>query len=202
MKKVLNLFAHPGQRHSTVNVKLADAVKTIDQITHVDLYARYPRFNIDIDAEQQALLEHDIIVLQFPVFWYSMPSLLKEWLDLVLEFGFAYGAQGNKLAGKWMLPVLTAGGMQDTYQTSGSNRHTIRELFSPLEQTAHLCQMTYIPPMVLFGSLGAKTEDRLEPHIKQYRDVMLALRDDRFDLQQALKRDLLLDESPPILEGA
>lgn len=202
MKKVLNLFAHPGQRHSTVNIKLAEAVQSIDQITFIDLYARYPRFNIDIDAEQQLLLEHDIIVFQFPVFWYSMPSLLKEWIDLVLEYGFAYGTGGDKLAGKWLLPVLTAGGMQDAYQTNGSNHHTIRTLFSPLEQTARLCQMTYIPPLVLFGSLRADSEGRVDPHMKQYLEVLLAMRDDHFDLQQALNRELLLDAPLPILEGS
>ncbi len=202
MKKVLNLFAHPGQRHSTVNIKLSETIKSIDQITYIDLYAQYPRFNIDIDVEQQNLLKHDIIVLQFPVFWYSMPSLLKEWIDLVLEYGFAYGDGGDKLAGKWLLPVLTAGGMKDAYQTNGSNRHTIRTLFSPLEQTARLCQMIYIPPVVLFGSLRAHSEGRVEPHISQCRDILLAMRDDRFDLTQALNRELLLEAPLPILNGA
>lgn len=201
IKKVMVIYAHPGQRHSTVNTELAAAAACVENITFVDLYARYPRFDIDIDKEQQALLDHDIIVLQFPVFWYSMPSLLKEWIDLVLEFGFAYGTDGDKLVGKWLLPAITAGGTQDAYQPDGANRFSIRTLFSPLEQTAYLCQLQYIPPLVLFGALRANQEARVEPYAQTYKQLLEMLRDERFDLPNALNRELLLDTPLPTLKG-
>ena len=88
-KKVLILFAHPSQNRSEINVPLFNASKGFDHVTTVDLYAEYPNFRIDIDKEQQRLRDHDVIVFMFPLYWYSTPSLLKEWQDLVLEYGCA-----------------------------------------------------------------------------------------------------------------
>ena len=99
VRRVLLLLAHPSLDRSEVNRPMADAVAGIDGITLVDLYAEYPDFQIDIDREQQRLLEHDVIVFQHPLYWYSTPAILKEWQDLVLEHGFAYGSGGTALQG-------------------------------------------------------------------------------------------------------
>jgi putative NADPH-quinone reductase len=198
MTKVLVLFAHPGQRHSRINVDMARVAQTTRDISFVDLYAEYPRFNINIGTEQQRLLEHSVIIFQFPVYWYSTPSLLKEWQDLVLEYGFAYGPAGNKLAGKLLLPIVTAGGTEQAYRFSGSNSFPLRTLLSPLEQTANLCQMQYIPPFVLFASLKARTDGRVQTHLDQYRSLLEALRDERLDIDTALQRELLSDNALPI----
>jgi len=111
MNKVLILFAHPDQPMSKVNLRMFEAAKMLDGITAIDLYGLYPRFKVDIEAEQQRLLAHDLIIFQFPIYWYSTPALLKEWQDLVLEHGFAYGKGGSKLAGKSLLiaPERTIG---------------------------------------------------------------------------------------------
>ena len=98
--KVLVLYAHPAQQHSRVNAAMALVAQNIDGISFVDLYAKYPRLDLNIEAEQQRLLDHDAIVFQFPLMWYSTPPILKEWQDLVLEYGFAYGEGGDALAGK------------------------------------------------------------------------------------------------------
>ena len=95
-------------------------------------------FNIDVKREQALLLEHDLIVLQHPLYWYSVPPLMKQWFDLVLEHGWAYGSQGNQLEGKTMLSVITAGGNEHAYCREGYNRHQIRDFLYPIEQTARL----------------------------------------------------------------
>ena len=100
MARLLVCYAHPGHKHSHVNKYMASAAAALDGITFVDLYSDYPRFDIDVDAEQQRLLDHDVILFQFPLFWYSTPSIVKEWQDLVLEHGFAYGKTGRALEGK------------------------------------------------------------------------------------------------------
>ena len=202
MSRVIVLFAHPGQRHSQINLELAEAARSTDGIDFVDLYAEYPRFKIDIDREQERLLSHDAIVFQFPIYWYSTPALLKEWQDLVLEYGFAYGPGGDKLAGKLLLPVATAGGPEDAYREHGSNNFPLRTLLTPLEQTANLCQMRYIPPFVLFASLRARTDGRAGRHVDQYRTLLGALRDDRLDIERSRQRDLLNDDGLPVLEEA
>jgi len=103
MAKLIVYYAHPGHKHSHTNRRMASVAAGIEGISFVDLYAQYPRFDIDVAAEQQRLLDHDVILFQFPIFWYSTPSIVKEWQDLVLEHGFAYGKNGDKLAGKHML---------------------------------------------------------------------------------------------------
>ena len=164
-KNVLILFAHPSQDRSEVNVPLFQhALGLSDIATAVDLYAEYPRMNIDIDREQQRLIDHNTIILMFPFYWYSTPAILKEWQDLVLEYGFAYGECGNALEGKTMLCAITAGATPEAYQADGLNQYSIPELLRPLEQTAHLTKMRYLPPLVLFGARTAVEEQRIEKH--------------------------------------
>jgi glutathione-regulated potassium-efflux system ancillary protein KefG len=201
MSRVLVLFAHPGQRHSRVNLAMAQIARSVADITFVDLYAEYPTFNIDIDLEQQRILENDVIVFQFPLFWYSTPSLLKEWQDLVLEYGFAYGPGGTRLHGKHLVPVVTTGGEREVYETGQQDTIDIRTLLSPLQRTAKVCGMTYVPPFVLFGALTANLDGRASQHLDAYRDLLEALRDDDLDIDAALCRRILEDDLPT-LSGA
>lgn len=202
MARLLVYYAHPGHKHSQANRAMVAEARKVEGIDLVDLYAEYPRFEIDIDREQQRLLDHDAILLQFPMFWYSTPSLIKEWQDLVLEHGFAYGAGGDKLTGKWMMLAVTAAGQHDAYTEAGYQKHTIRTFLTPLEQTARLCHMEFSAPYVLYGSLRAPTEGRVTEHANGYRLLLEAIRDDRYDLQTAVNRDVLSYDDLPMLEGA
>ena len=98
--RILVLFAHPVQHKSRVNKELVSAIQGIEGITFHNLYEDYPDFHIDVKREQELLLSHDIFVWQHPFYWYSAPAMLKEWIDLVLEHGFAYGRTGKALEGK------------------------------------------------------------------------------------------------------
>lgn len=202
MAKLIVYYAHPGQRHSHTNREMAKVARDVDGITFVDLYAEYPRSNIDIDKEQQRLLDHDVILFQFPLFWYSTPSLIKEWQDLVLEHGFAYGKGGDKLDGKRMMLAITAAGPEDAYSKTGYQQFPLRTFLTPLEQTAGLCKMEFTPPYVLFASLRAPKEGLVEPHAKGYRTLLEAVRDDRLDYADAASNDVLSFETLPIMEGA
>lgn len=184
-KKVLILFAHPSQHRSEVNVSLLKAAKKIDHVTVVDLYHDYPKFNIDIDREQQLLLTHDVVIFQFPLYWYSTPAILKEWQDMVLEYGFAYGTEGKALKNKTFLCAITAGGKEEAYQTNGYNQFTIRELLHPLEQMASLTNMEYIAPLVLFGARTALEDQRVERHTDRFMNLLFALIEDRVDIEIA-----------------
>ncbi|MFS2150706.1 NAD(P)H-dependent oxidoreductase [Rhizobium sp. Rhizsp42] len=181
MSRVLVLFAHPGQRHSKVNLAMAKAAGSVADITFADLYAEYPTFGINIDVEQGRLLAHDTIVFQFPLYWYSTPSLLKEWQDLVLEYGFAYGPSGDKLHGKKFLAVVTTGGRPAAYDPAVNQMHGLRSLLSPLQRSVEVCGMTFLPPFVLFGAIDAHTDGRAPLHTLAYRSLLEALRDDTID---------------------
>ncbi|OLQ93417.1 potassium transporter KefG [Vibrio panuliri] len=189
--KVLVLYAHPSQHRSEVNQPLFDAAQNIEGVTAVDLYYEYPSYNINIDREQQRLLEHDVIIFQFPLYWYSTPAILKEWQDLVLEYGFAYGSQGTALKDKRFLCALSAGGRADAYQTKGYNHFTIRELLYPIEQMAALTGMKYMAPLALFGARTAKEEGRITQHVQNWRNLLNALVNDQFDYKRAYEVEKL-----------
>ena len=200
MARLLVYYAHPGHNYSHVNRFMARAARQVDEITFVDLYADYPRFDINVDVEQKRLLDHDIIIFQFPLFWYSTPSILKEWQDIVLEHGFAYGSGGDKLAGKTMLLAITAAGPEDAYTSGGYQHYPLRDFLRPLEQTARLCDMKFASPFVLYGSLSAPSTGEVEPHVDGYRRLLKAIRDDKYDWRAAKANDVIDYQSLPIHE--
>lgn len=156
------------------------AIAGLDGVTVHDLYAAYPDFAVNVRAEQQLLLDHDIIVLQHPFYWYSSPALLKEWQDLVLENGWAYGPGGTRLAGKFMLSALSTGGSPEAYDHAGRNRYEIHELLAPFNQTAYLCSMAYLQPFVIHAGRRMAPE-ALSAEAERFRDLVIALRDGRLD---------------------
>lgn len=179
---VLILFAHPALEKSRVNAVLCEAVREMRGVTFRDLYEEYPDLAIDVRREQELLLAHETIVLQHPFYWYSSPSILKEYQDLVLQHGWAYGHGGEALVGKSLLQVITTGGRASAYQRDGLNRFTVRELLAPFEQTAFLCGMDYLPPFVAHGSLRM-TANEVRAHADDYRAVVGGLRDGAVDLE-------------------
>jgi len=190
-RRVLVLFAHPSLDRSEANRPLTAALAAVEGVTLVDLYAEYPTFEINVDREQARLLSHEVICFMHPLYWYSTPAILKEWQDLVLEHGFAYGAGANSLHGKLFFNALTAGGPELAYCAVGYNHFTIRELLYPLEQMARLCGMVYLPPFALFGARTAVEEGRLSVHAADWVRVLEALRDDRLDVAAAVSRTTL-----------
>ena len=173
-QRVLVLFAHPALEKSRVNRVLIEGVDAIDGVTFHDLYEAYPDFDVDVEREQALLLEHDIIVLQHPFYWYSTPALVKQWEDLVLEHGWAYGHAGHALHGKRLMSAITTGGSRSAYQEGGHNRYPIAELLRPIEQTARLCGMRYLPPFIVYGTL-AMTPEQARAHASDYRALLGAL---------------------------
>jgi glutathione-regulated potassium-efflux system ancillary protein KefG len=171
MLRILILFAHPALEKSSVHARLIKEAAQISGVTLHDLYEAYPDFDVQVAKEQQMLLAHDIIVWQHPFYWYSAPALLKQWLDLVLEHGWAYGSGGIKLAGKRALSIISCGGSLDAYSPEGRNRFTIPHFLAPFEQTAHLCKMTYMPPFVVPGTHRLNREE-MEQYALQYRQLL------------------------------
>lgn len=156
--KILNLVFHPNLEGSRNNRTWKSQLDDSGKITTSrDLYQEYPDFNIDVEKEQKYLLEHDRIILQFPFYWYSMPPLLKKWLDDVLAYNFAYGPEGDKLKGKDMQLVVSVGGREVFY--SGFDIFTtVPDLLRPFQLTANLTQMNYLQPEYMFNADAADME--------------------------------------------
>lgn len=180
-KRILLLFAHPAFHKSRINRQMVQAARDVPGVTVHDLYEAYPDFHVDVPREQATLAAHEIIVFQHPFYWYSVPALLKEWEDLVLEFGFAYGAKGTALRGKWLMSAVTTGGSDAAYHPGGANRYPVRQLLAPFELTARLCGMVYLPPFVVHGSHGIVEETALAAVGRRYGELLTALSEGRLD---------------------
>ncbi|WP_026182870.1 NAD(P)H-dependent oxidoreductase [Leeia oryzae] len=154
--RILLVYAHRHPASSVINKALLGVANQLSNVTVHDLMSRYPDYQIDVAQEQQLLLNHDVIVLQFPFYWYSTPAILKEWLDAVLSYGFAYGSGGDKLRGKRLMIATTTGGPADAYQAGGYNQFTLSELLRPLQATANLAGMNYLP---IFSASGVRQLD-------------------------------------------
>lgn len=154
MPDILVLAAHPQIEHSHVNRALIQAAAEHGsaRIEVRDLYALYPDYLIDVDAEQALLAQARLVVWLHPIHWYSMPPLMKLWLDEVLSFGWAYGPGGHALQGKDLWLVASTGGPVESYQPAGYNRHLFDAFLTPYEQTATLTGMRWLPPLVLHGA--------------------------------------------------
>jgi glutathione-regulated potassium-efflux system ancillary protein KefG len=176
---ILIYFAHPTPHKSRLNSAMLKSLEGLEDVTIRKLYDLYPDFYIDVKAEQKLLVEHDVIVWQHPLYWYSAPSLLKEWIDLVLEHGFAFGKEGNALQGKKVLTATTTGGSLDAYREEGRNHFTMNQLLAPFQQTVSLCKMHYLPPFVVHGSLLID-QDHIRKAAEDYRKIIISLRDKIF----------------------
>ncbi|HLL25013.1 MAG TPA: NAD(P)H-dependent oxidoreductase, partial [Kofleriaceae bacterium] len=184
----------PVLERSRVNRRLVGALGGVEQVTVHDLYEAYPTLSIDVAREQELLLSHDVIVFQHPFYWYSVPAVLKEWQDLVLEHGWAYGAGGTKLRDKITFNAVTTGGPAQAYQRGGYNRFTVRQLLAPWEQTAHLCGMRYLAPFTVHAALRIASDDDLAARTEDYRRLIVAVRDGRLDLERAATAENLADD--------
>ncbi len=192
MNKILILFAHPAFHKSRINKVLVDAVKNLDGVTFHELYESYPDFFIDIQKEQKLLLDHDIIIWHHPFYWYSAPALLKEWMDLVLEHGFAYGIHGRSLEGKKVLSVISTGGGMDVYSIEGRNKYTINQFLVPYRQSVNLCRMEYLPPFVVHGSHFIEKQ-KIEEYGRKYRRAVELLRDNKLSDEDLANTEYLND---------
>ncbi|AIQ12957.1 general stress protein [Paenibacillus durus] len=165
------MVAHPDLETSRINKRLTAEIERRGNVTVHRLYETYPDEKIDIAREQALLRAHDRIVLQFPFFWYSSPSLLKKWMDEVFELGFAHGKGGDKLNGKELLIAISSGGAESMYQAGGFHNYSYSELLRPFQQSANLTGMIYRPPFVV-GRIREVSDEQLEKYAADYADYV------------------------------
>ncbi|PSU70156.1 glutathione-regulated potassium-efflux system ancillary protein KefG [Photobacterium phosphoreum] len=170
--KILIIFAHPDPQESVANLALLSEVKHLPHVTVHDLYATYPDFFIDEVAERALVVAHDVIIFQHPLYMYSCPALLKEWLDRVLSKGFAHG-EGKATEGKYWRSVITTGGAAEAYSVDGYNRCSIDDILKPFELCADLCRMQWLPPLVLHWARRIPDVER-QQHAKKYHEWLVS----------------------------
>ncbi|HEV7330191.1 MAG TPA: NAD(P)H-dependent oxidoreductase [Flavisolibacter sp.] len=147
MKNVLVVVGHPRLSRSNANRIIVENLIDLPRVTVCDLVSNYPDGEFDVEVEQKRLCENDLIILQFPFIWYSMPYHLKAWIEKVFSYGFAFGPGGDKLKNKKLLASVTLGGNQDAYSVQGQHQHPVEAFLLPLKQFASYCGMQYLPPV-------------------------------------------------------
>lgn len=173
MTKTLVLVFHPDlDGQSRANKALAQTAAELTGVTVRDEYALYPDGKIDVTVEQRLVEEHDRIVLQFPLYWYSSPALLKEWEDKVLAYGWAYGPDGEALHGKEIMVATTAGGGTSEYQTE-DNGATMEQVLSPYRMMARYTHAIWRDPFVVFDAMELD-DDALAAAASCYCEALLA----------------------------
>ena len=171
---ILVLQAHPYPDRSRANRALGRAIKALPGVEIRSLYDLYPDYAIDVDAEQRALSACSIVVWQHPLYWYSVPALLKLWFEKVLAFGWAYGPGGHALQGKRCLWVTTTGADAESYTKAGTSEHEFEAFVPSVRQTAKFCGMTWLDPMIVHGVQAMEPVD-LEAAGARYRARLEAL---------------------------
>nr|WP_205395788.1 NAD(P)H-dependent oxidoreductase [Streptococcus lutetiensis] len=170
MKTTVFVFHPELENGSRINANLAKAASEAGfEVRNV--YHMYPDFKIDVAAEQAALKESDRIVLQFPIYWYQTPALLKQWFDAVLEYGWAYGSTGNALRGKEVLLVASFGAGAEDYQLNGRFHTTAEEVLKPIATIQYHTGLLFLEPFVTMGALNLSDED-LSQQVQKYLEVL------------------------------
>lgn len=180
MNKVLVISGHPDLEKSYTNkVILEELQSNVANVEVRHLATLYPDYQFNIEAEQQSLLNADVIVFQFPFYWYSMPGILKLWLDEVFTFNFAYGPEGDKLKGKHLILSFTIGGPSQSYHPLGYNHFTIEQMMTPIEQTAYLAGLNYHPPVYSHGMIYIpdvyNTKEGVEARAREQADRLMGI---------------------------
>jgi general stress protein 14 len=164
MKKVLIVSAHTDiQNGSYVNRRILETVKReLPEAVIDSLSERYPDFRIDSATEQKKVVDADVIVWQFPLFWFDKPSLLQRWLEEVFTHGFTHGTNGNALQGKKLLLSITTGAPAELYAHDGRPNGGIEDLLLPaIKTTAQFTGMTLVDSLII--TYGVSFDLRSDP---------------------------------------
>ena len=158
MAPVAVIYGHPYPRRSIGCRALVEAISTLEDVDVRPIYTLYPDFDIDVAAERTALEGAELVVLLHPVYWYSVPGMLKHYFDVVLTKGWAYGTGTQALKDKDCLWAVTTGGDDESYSAQGRHHHPFPHFMAPVEETIRYCGMRWLEPFVLHAShaLGAE----------------------------------------------
>lgn len=161
MKNILIVSGHTDLSQSIANKTILEELNRLLPDAEMDYLDKlYPDYQIDIISEQKKMEKADIIVLQFPIFWYSMPSILERWMEETFVHGWSHGTHGDKLKGKKLIVSFTTGAPEEMYHQDGLMGYAIDEYLTAIKSTCQLCQMDYVG-RVYTGNVSYQTRTDL-----------------------------------------
>lgn len=172
--KTLIIVAHPNLSSSKVNKRFVEELEKHPKKYEIrKLYDLYPDEKINVQDEQKNIEKFDIIIFQFPIYWYNCPPLIKKWFDEVLIYGWAYG-RNYKLTGKKMALCLSTNGGEDDYQSTGKHKYTLFQLTNSFDSSFNYIRADYRSFYAFYSSQLA-TPERLENGAKEYLNFIDSL---------------------------
>ncbi|KAJ3438544.1 nad p h oxidoreductase-related [Anaeramoeba flamelloides] len=212
--KVLIVFAHPESKSFNAalkNTAVSTLTEAGHEVKVSDLYEIGWNFHVDrtnftelkdndyfkpqseqplgkyiqkIKDEQAKVTWCDMIIFQFPMYWYSMPSILKSWVDIVFSAGFAYGGdygyfEKAGFAGKKALICTTTGGPEFFYTEKGRSGNYKRILYPIIYGMFVFTGMESYEPQVFFGPAHGTDESRKEM-LKKYSEFLKDIDNQKF----------------------
>ena len=204
MQNILVVSGHTDLNNSVANKAILERLENkLPQAEFVYLDKLYSDFQIDVEAEQEKLLNADIIVLQFPIFWYAMPSLLSRWLEETFQHGFSHGSTGDKLKGKKLIASFTTGAPEFMYSYEGAQKYPIEDFLPPIKAMCNLCGLDYFG-YVYTGGVSyqnrndtekmAEMKEKAVMHADKLLELLKGIRPDvDFETETALIDDGILD---------
>lgn len=175
--KTLIVVSHPNLKDSVVNKRWIEELrKHPDLYTVNDLYHHYPDGEIDVKKEQALIEQHKNLILQFPLYWFNSPPLLKKWLDEVFTYGWAYGSNsGQPLKDRKLALAVSAGISEKELAKDGRYNHSLSQVLLPFEMTARYVKADYAEFYPFYGAEFDLSDSRVEASAKGYLDFLAAL---------------------------
>lgn len=172
MKKISIISGHPDLENSVANKAILSALQKDNNVSITNVIKNYPNYEIDAELEINKLLQSDVIVLQFPFHWYGVPAILKKWIDSITT-PLVYGTNKGGLKGKKFLISTTTGGPQESYQASGYNKYTMKELLLPLLKLGDSLGMDVLDPLVLHEA--SSSHENIQQRAREYASRLMDL---------------------------
>ena len=167
--KTLVVIAHPEMKESKINYRwVQELEKYPEEFTVHKLYEVYPGERIDVKNEQKLIEEHENLVLQFPIYWFNSPPLMKKWLDEVFTYGWAYGSKGKKLVNKKIALAVSAGISYEGYSKEGKYQYTLEEVLLPFKMTFDYINASYKGFEAFYGAENKLIDNRVEESVGHY----------------------------------
>lgn len=196
--KTLLIISHPDYQQSMGQQFLKESIKDESSITVHHLDSVYPNGNFSVGEEIKLLKKHDRIIFQFPLYWYSSPSLLKEWQDQVLS-----NINDKSLKNKEFGIVLSVGTSDKEYRPGGKIELTMEQILAPFQALAKYFEIQYLPhfPINQFAYMTEEKKAKLLIDYQYYltgpSDTSLAARTSWFlaklsESKHSMSNDIVL----------
>lgn len=160
--KTLIIVAHPQRNESVTQTFFRDSLANLDNVTWHPIE---PQF--DVKEERQLLISNDRIILQFPLYWYSAPALMKKWIDDVFGDTFALAPE-FVMEDRELGLVVTTASAGDDFGAGKPEQFTMSEILRPFEAMAKKVKMKYLAPFVVH-QFGYQTEEQHEQLLTDYQ---------------------------------